>query len=115
MRHVGKGLNIWSNVHVEDVADIYRLAVNAPAGSFYFAENGEASYRDICAAIARRLKLDGPQTWPFEEAARELGENSAAYTFGSNSRVRGKRTRSELGWQPKHTSATRWIEAELPL
>ena len=116
VRHVGKGLNIWSNVHVEDVADIYRLALTkAPAGAFYFAENGEASYLDICSAIARRLKLGAPQAWPFEEAAKELGENSAAYTFGSNSRVRGKRTRSELGWQPKHSSATAWIEAELPL
>ncbi len=116
VRHVGQGLNIWSNVHVEDVADLYRLALaKAPAGGFYLAENGEASYRDICAAIARRLKLDRPQAWPFEEAARELGGNSAAYTFGSNSRVRARRARSELGWQPRHSSATAWIEAELPL
>ncbi len=87
----------------------------APAGAFYFAENGEASYRDICAAIARRLNLGAPQVWPFAEAAKELGESSAAYTFGSNSRVRARRARSELGWQPKHASATGWIEAELPL
>ena len=114
VRHVGKGLNVWSNVHVEDVADVYRLALTrAPAGAFYFAENGEASYRDICAAIARRLGLGAPQAWPFEEAAMELGENSAAYTFGSNSRVRGKRTRGELGWQPRHVSAIRWIETEM--
>lgn len=116
VRHVGKGLNIWSNVHVEDVADLYRLALaKAPAGAFYFAENGEASYRAICAAIARHLGLGEPQVWPFEEAAKELGENSAAYTFGSNSRVRARRARSELGWQPRHSSATDWIEAELPL
>jgi len=116
VRHVGQGLNIWSNVHVEDVADLYRLALaKAPAGAFYFAENGEASYREICAAIARRLNLGEPQAWPFEDAARELGENSAAYTFGSNSRVRARRARSELGWQPRHSSATAWIEAELPL
>lgn len=116
VRHVGKGLNIWSNVHVEDVADLYRLALaKAPAGAFYFAENGEASYRDICEAIARRLGLGAPQPWPFEEAAKELGESSAAYTFGSNSRVRGTRSRRELGWQPKHGSATDWIEAELSL
>lgn len=115
VRHVGRGLNIWSNVHVEDVADLYRLALaKAPAGAFYFAENGEASYREICAAIARRLNLGEPQVWPFEEAATEFGENSAAYTFGSNSRVRARRARSELGWQPKHGSATAWIEAELP-
>jgi len=116
VRHVGGGLNIWSNVHVEDVADLYRLALaKAPAGAFYFAENGEASYREICAAIARRLKLGEPQVWPFGEAAKELGENSAAYTFGSNSRVRARRARSELGWQPKHISATQWIEAEMPV
>lgn len=116
VRHVGKGLNIWSNVHVEDVADLYRLALaKAPAGAFYFAENGETSYRAICAVIARRLGLGEPQVWPFEEAAKELGENGAAYTFGSNSRVRARRARSELGWQPRHSSATDWIEAELPL
>jgi len=116
VRHVGKGLNVWSNVHVEDVAEIYRLALaKAPAGAFYFVENGEASYRDICASIARRLGLGAPQAWPFAEAAKELGENSAAYTFGSNSRVRGKRARSELGWQPKHKSATEWIETEMPV
>ena len=116
VRHVGQGLNIWSNVHVEDVADLYRLALaKAPAGAFYFAENGEASYREICAAIARRLGLGKPEPWPFEDAAKEIGENSAAYTFGSNSRVRARRARSEVGWQPRHSSATAWIEAELPL
>lgn len=116
VRHVGRGLNIWSNVHVEDVADLYRLALaKAPAGAFYFAENGEASYRDICVAVARRLELGEPQAWRFEDAAKELGENSAAYTFGSNSRVRARRARSELGWQPRHSSATAWIETDLPL
>ncbi|MBL0897665.1 MAG: NAD-dependent epimerase/dehydratase family protein [Reyranella sp.] len=116
VRHVGKGLNVWSNVHVEDVADVFRLALaKAPAGAFYFVENGEASYRDVCVAIARRLGLGAPQVWPFAEAAKELGESSAAYSFGSNSRVRGKRTRAELGWQPKHASALDWISKDLPL
>lgn len=116
VRHVGQGLNIWSNVHVEDLADLYALALGAaPAGAFYFAENGEASYRDLCLAIARRLGLGPPEPWPFDEAARELGEGSAAYTFGSNSRVRARRARRELGWRPRHASATEWIERELPV
>lgn len=115
VRHVGKGLNVWSNVHVEDVADVFRLALaRAPAGAFYFVENGETSYRDVCAAIAKRLGLAAPQPWPFEEAAKELGESGAAYSYGSNSRVRGKRTRAELGWQPRHASALDWIAKELP-
>jgi nucleoside-diphosphate-sugar epimerase len=116
VRHVGKGLNVWSNVHVEDVADVFRLALaKAPAGAFYFVENGEASYRDVCVAIAKRLGMKEPQPWPFDEAAKELGENGAAYSYGSNSRVRAKRTRAELGWQPKHPSALDWIAKELPL
>ncbi|TAJ31425.1 MAG: NAD-dependent epimerase/dehydratase family protein [Reyranella sp.] len=116
VRHVGKGLNVWSNVHVEDVADVFRLALaKAPSGAFYFVENGEASYRDVCVAIAKRLGMAVPQPWPFDEAAEELGENGAAYSYGSNSRVRAKRARAELGWQPKHPSALDWIARELPL
>ncbi|WP_323505800.1 MULTISPECIES: NAD-dependent epimerase/dehydratase family protein [unclassified Glaciimonas] len=33
-RFVGKGVNIWSNMHIEDVVDLYLLALKkAPAGS----------------------------------------------------------------------------------
>src|SRR6266513_2118096 len=32
-RHVGRGLNIWSNVHIADVVDLYLLALDkAPGG-----------------------------------------------------------------------------------
>ena len=35
-----------------------------------------------------------------EEAAAEWGEGAANYTMGSNSRVRGRRARKDLGWAP---------------
>src|SRR5216684_4608533 len=55
VRIVGQGVNRWSNVHIEDVAELYLLALRkAPAGAFYFIENGEASFAEIGAAIARR-------------------------------------------------------------
>ncbi|MFY0581844.1 hypothetical protein ACN28S_53005 [Cystobacter fuscus] len=42
-RYIGRGLNIWSNVHIADMAELYLLALEkAPAGSFYYVENGEA-------------------------------------------------------------------------
>jgi len=114
-RHVGRGLNIWSNVHIEDVVDLYLIALErASAGAFYFVENGEASFREIAEAIARRLGLGEPQAWPFEEAAHEWGPVHAAYTFGSNSRVRGKRARAELAWRPRHGSVAEWIEQDMP-
>src|SRR4029077_2294409 len=37
-RHVGRGLNIWSHVHIADVAELYLLALEkAPAGSLFYA------------------------------------------------------------------------------
>ncbi len=113
-RYVGKGINVWSNVHIEDVADLYLLALkNAPAGSFYFVENGEASYADIVTAIAKRLNLGEPQSWPVEEAIKEWGFGHAVYSFGSNSRVTAARARKELGWKPTHTSVFDWIEQDM--
>ena len=116
VRHVGRGLNVWSNVHIDDVAELYLLALEkAAAGGFYYVENGEASFRDISSAIARRLGLAAPQDWPAEEAIREWGESSAVYSLGSNSRVRARRARAELGWKPKHSSVTVWIDREMPV
>ncbi|PUA17346.1 NAD-dependent epimerase/dehydratase family protein [Glaciimonas sp. PCH181] len=115
-RFVGKGLNIWSNVHIEDVVELYLLAVKkAPAGSFFYVENGESSYADITAAIAERMHLGAPQSWPVEEAIKEWGFGHAVYSFGSNSRVSANRARKELGWAPKHTSVSAWIKHDMKI
>jgi nucleoside-diphosphate-sugar epimerase len=114
VRHVGRGLNIWSNVHIDDVVDVYRHALDkTPAGTFYFVESGEAQFRDMTTAMAKTLKLRGPEDWPLEEAVREWGYEMANYGLGSNSRVRGTRARKLLGWAPKRNSVIDWIAGEL--
>ncbi|WP_041758845.1 NAD-dependent epimerase/dehydratase family protein [Paraburkholderia phytofirmans] len=114
VRHVGSGGNIWSNVYIDDVAELYRLALDkTPAGTFYFVESGEASFSDMSAAIARAMKLGEPQDWPLEDAQKEWGYEMASYGLGSNSRVRGERARKLLGWQPKRTSVIDWIEHDM--
>ena len=113
---VGAGLNVWSNVHINDVADLYCTAlIKAPAGAFYFAENGEASYLHIGQALAKRLGLGGVESLDPEIAAERWGILRAYFTFGSNSRVRSMRAREELGWTPSHTSAIDWILKEMPI
>jgi nucleoside-diphosphate-sugar epimerase len=101
-RHYGRGENVWSNVHIDDLVDLYRLAIkSAPAGAFYYAENGENSMRELGVAISRMLGQDGstrPMT--LEEASAEWGEGPAQDTMGSNSRVQAVRARKELGWAP---------------
>ncbi len=102
-RHVGRGENLWSNVHIDDLVDLYlRVLERAPAGASYYAENGEASMRKVCETISRALGYAGrTQGMSKEEAIAEFGAGPAAYTYGSNSRVRATRARRELGWAPR--------------
>jgi nucleoside-diphosphate-sugar epimerase len=100
-RHVGRGLNIWGHVHIVDVVDLFLLALDqAPAGSLFYAENGEANFKSVAQSIGRMLGLgEKTQDWPIGEAVEGLGPG-AYLSFGSNSRVRGVKSRA-LGWTPK--------------
>jgi nucleoside-diphosphate-sugar epimerase len=111
-KHIGSGENRWANVHIDDVTTLYLLAIEkAPAGAFYFAENGENSMREVCEAIGRMLGQSGrTQSMTVEEAAAEWGEGPANDTMGSNSRVRAKRARAELDWRPQARSLIEEIE-----
>ncbi|MFE1599064.1 NAD-dependent epimerase/dehydratase family protein [Methylobacterium sp. ID0610] len=114
-RHIGRGLNRWSNVHIADVADLYALALEkAPAGSFYFVENGEASFKAITDAIGQALGLGPSQDWDPAAAIARWGRELAVFGLSSNSRVRADKARAELGWTPARTSVVESILAETP-
>lgn len=106
-KHFGPGTNLWSNVHLDDLVELYLLVLaRAPAGAFYYAENGEHSMRQLCEAIGQMLgHASAPVAMNLAEAADEWGEGPAMNTMGSNSRVRAVRARSELGWSPQAWSA----------
>ncbi|OQO93778.1 epimerase [Saccharomonospora piscinae] len=113
-RHIGRGHNIWSTVHIDDVVDLYlRALTSALAGSFYFVENGEDSFADMAQAIAETLGLPPAQPWDLDSAIEAWGYEPAVYALGSNSRVRGGAARTELAWAPRHASAIEWIRREL--
>lgn len=112
VRYIGRGENIWSTIHIEDVASLYLLALKlAPAGEFFFVENGEAKFKDIVAAISRLLGLGGKaESWSIEEAIEEWGYEPAVFALGSNSRVRATKARKMLEWKPKWSSVLDDIE-----
>lgn len=109
--HIGRGENIWANVHIDDVVDLYVLALQkAPAGALYYVENGEEALKSVAASISRLLGFGGKtRNWPPQEAEAALGPKAHS-SFASNSRVRGKRSRAELGWQPKGAPLLQEIE-----
>ncbi|KOS44563.1 hypothetical protein ACN38_g4514 [Penicillium nordicum] len=112
---VGNGENIWHQVHVSDLSDVYLLLGEAAAegggkatwndGGYYLAENGSFVWGDICRAVAQAAfdqkyikspeveSLDGKQTTEI------LGMGRIAW--GSNSRGHAIRARKLLGWEPK--------------
>lgn len=113
---VGAGQTVWSHVHIDDVVDLFRRALtSAPAGAFYFAENGESLWADIAATLAARLTQGRVVHLAAEDAAERWGEPRAYFSFGSNSRVSAGRARRELGWKPQHASVLDWIAHEMPV
>ena len=108
-RHIGRGLNRWSNVHVDDMADLYAIALRAaPPASFFFVENGEEDMRNMTQAIADRLDLGAAEPADIDQAEGLWGHRLANYTLGSNSRVRGTLGRT-LGWIPTRESILEWL------
>jgi len=108
--YVGKGVNRWSNVHIGDLAALYSLALEkAPTASYFYAENGEASYKEIAVYASQALGYKGKTvSWSANEALAELGD-WARYALGSNSRVRAVHARNLLGWKPNAISLQDWI------
>lgn len=114
-RHIGRGLNRWSNVHIADVADLYLLALErAAAGSFYYVENGEETFKAITDAIGEALEIGPSQDWTLTDAVARWGRGPAVISLSSNSRVRADKARADLGWSPQHDSIISYILREMP-
>jgi nucleoside-diphosphate-sugar epimerase len=109
--YFGKGLNRYSNVHIDDLVDLYLLALEkAPGGSFFFAENGNASFKEIAEMISRSLGLGGKTvSGSVEEVARQYGD-AGRYGITSNSLVSAVNGR-RLGWSPKAPSLAEYFES----
>jgi len=105
-RCIGRGQNIWSTIHIEDLANLYLTVVkHAPQGGlFLFAESGEVCFKDLAEKVRLSLSIKPPvEEWPIEKAVEEWGLGAAVFALGSNSRIRGERIRS-MGWNPVRES-----------
>jgi nucleoside-diphosphate-sugar epimerase len=98
--YIGSGLNLYSNVHVEDLADLYLLAVEkGVSGALYHSVSGEVNYRMMAETIARHLGV-GTRSIGFDEAVTLWDKFTALIVFASCSRSRSPRARADLGWAP---------------
>lgn len=116
---VNAGQNIWHEVHVQDLSNVFLGLVTAalqPGGGkatwnaegYYFAENGEIVWGQISKRIAEIAKdkklIDTAEvdSLPVEEANKVI--RAAGFLVGTNSRCKAVRARELLGWEPKQKS-----------
>ncbi|KQS26628.1 NAD-dependent epimerase/dehydratase family protein [Dyadobacter sp. Leaf189] len=100
--YFGKGANRWSNLHIEDLVDLYLLAMEkAKPGSIYFAENGSATIRELAVKISDVFQLGEAQSVSVEEGTKQFGAIGAHFGFASSSYCSADKARKELGWKPE--------------
>ncbi|HLN29931.1 MAG TPA: NAD-dependent epimerase/dehydratase family protein [Gemmataceae bacterium] len=108
--YFGKGLNRYSNVHIDDLVDLYLLVIEkAPGGSFFFAENGNNSFKELAEMMSTVLGFGGRTvSLPVEDVIRQYGE-AARLGVASNSFVVAANAR-RLGWSPKAPALADYLE-----
>ncbi|QRV79625.1 NAD(P)H-binding family protein [Ceratobasidium sp. AG-Ba] len=122
--YVGKGTNLWNNVHISDLIQLYtiilNLALSVRAGetprpeaytNFYFASVGEHAWGDVAKRIGPILLAKGKveKAEARSVKASEV-ENFSALTTNSRSvSVRGR----NLGWMPVAKSLEDSLEEDI--
>jgi len=116
-QQIGKGRNIWGQVHIEDLTDLYVLLVEKLLKgelkgmgnySYYFAESGEFAWGDVARNIGEILHKKGvaataqvEELLDDEAVKKGFGFLEAKFYVGCNSRARADKSR-KIGWKPKY-------------
>ncbi|TAM76696.1 NAD-dependent epimerase/dehydratase family protein [bacterium] len=104
-RFVGDGGSHWPVVHVEDLAQLYVLALTkAHAGSVYNAGDETAfTVREMAEAASHGAGARGNvAAWPLEQARQTLGAFADALVL--DMRITSRKAREEIGWQPRSST-----------
>ena len=99
VRYIGDGSTYWPLVHVDDLVDLYVLALEkAPAGTIMNGVSESVQVREIAAAGARGQGLEGKiEATPLEQAQQQMGPFADALV--TSQRISSPKA-LQLGWQP---------------
>jgi nucleoside-diphosphate-sugar epimerase len=112
VRIVGQGGNRWAMVQVEDLAQLYRLALERPLRDlrvFHGTNEAGETAREIAQAALTAAGRGGtPQEVPLVLARQAVGPLAEA--FALDQPVSAARTREALGWTPCSRSFVREVD-----
>jgi nucleoside-diphosphate-sugar epimerase len=108
--HMGAGGTTHGYVHIDDLAELYRLAVVRGAkGSAFHGVAGEVNQKNLAAAISRMIGAgDRTDCLTLEEMYGAGG--SAGISLSANKRLSADQTREQLAWTPSRTDILHDVE-----
>ncbi|WP_134656305.1 NAD-dependent epimerase/dehydratase family protein [Streptomyces sp. H23] len=98
---IGHGDQHWTTVHVDDLAELYVLALEkAPAASYFVGASGEnPTVRELTEAVSRSVGMAGRvESEPVVQTLDRLGMLGEALLL--DQRASGDTARHVLGWSP---------------
>ena len=90
---------VFSRVHVDDIASGAMLALEAPAGAYNLADDLPASQNAVIEQACQLLRTQPPPLLPIEQA--QLSPQARAF-YDENRRVANAKAKRVLGWNPRY-------------
>ena len=100
-RGIIKQGQVFSRIHVEDIATALELSIAAPnPGAIYnLCDDDPAPPEDVIAHAAELLGRPVPPAIPFEQA--DMTPMARSF-YAESKKVRNDRAKAELGWSPAY-------------
>ena len=92
---------VFSRIHVDDIAAGVIAALKGPAGAYNIADDLPASQNAVVGEASRLLGLEPPPLVSLDEAP--LSPQARAF-YSENRRVANGKARHVLGWRPRFAS-----------
>lgn len=99
---------VFSRVHVDDIASGVLAALDAPAGAYNLADDLPCSQNAVIQEACRLLGFAPPPMQTLEEA--NLSPMARAF-YGENRRVANGKAKRVLGWQPHYATFREGLRA----
>ena len=107
---IARAGQVFSRIHVEDIADGVLAALDAPPGAYNLADDVPCSQNTVIEEAARLLRRAPPPLQTVEEAG--LSPMARAF-YAENRRVANGKARRLLGWRPRHPTYREGLRAIL--
>ena len=99
---------VFSRVHIEDIASGVIAALDAPPGAYNLADDLPCSQNAVIEEASRLLGLAPPPLETIEEA--QLSPMARAF-YAENRRVANGKAKRVLGWQPRYPTYREGLRA----